>query len=317
MNISIVVPTWNLGEMLKDFLNSLLKQTVQIWDLYILDDGSTDNTRAVIEKFKTMTENKVIYMYCDDPTRLFKMKWLSHMYVDGDIIFFPDSDDVLLPEALEAYLEKFHTHPSLDFIYGSSVMIDEEGNIERLIEAKYPQEINCINPWAPYLDDQYKGQKFRCDIAELNNMPYTSIIHCSRDNIQVISLPFAFRKSSIAKLSHEHLRVNMAKGDDIEFMGKCEHLGLKYYAMKELVYVKRSHVQRMSDTSSKFESQRSSVSWWDSIEMARDYADANRSQHFISNNFFGTKQKSITEDEIEYARTFFLDILKSSKSLFE
>ena len=313
--VSIIVPTWNMGQYITEFFASLLDQTYRKFDLYILDDGSDDNTKLIIKEFERISKRTVKYFYCDDPTRIFRMKWISHLFADGEILFFPDSDDVLLPDAIEKYVDKFVQYSNLDFMYGSSVMIDNNGNVERFIEAKYPQELICTNFWAPYFNDNHT--KFRFNAHELNGMPYTSIVHCSRDNIQIISLPFALRKTSVLKIDHSRLRVEMSKGDDLEFLGKCEYLGLKYYAMKDLVYVKRGHDQRMSDTASKFEFNRSTLSWPDSIEKARDLADNLRTDHFITNNFHGLNQVVPCSQTIEAARQYFVQIQSLTKTIFK
>ena len=49
--VSIIIPTFNRGCLLEETLQSILKQTYTKWECIIVDDGSTDNTEKIVEKY--------------------------------------------------------------------------------------------------------------------------------------------------------------------------------------------------------------------------------------------------------------------------
>ena len=51
--ISIIIPTYNRAELLKETLDSVMKQTYEQWECIIVDDGSSDNTKQVVENYTT------------------------------------------------------------------------------------------------------------------------------------------------------------------------------------------------------------------------------------------------------------------------
>ena len=62
MKFSIILPTFNRASMLHEAINSVFSQTNKDWELIIVDDGSTDNTKDVIDKF-IEKDNRVKYLY--------------------------------------------------------------------------------------------------------------------------------------------------------------------------------------------------------------------------------------------------------------
>jgi len=97
--ISVIIPTYNRAHLISRAIKSVLRQTHQKYELIIIDDGSTDNTREVIndygdERFKYVffKENR------GSPGRA---RNAGIMLAQGEYIAFMDSDDEWLPHKLE------------------------------------------------------------------------------------------------------------------------------------------------------------------------------------------------------------------------
>ncbi|NJW53443.1 glycosyltransferase family 2 protein [Salinimicrobium oceani] len=96
--ISIITPTHNRAALLSRMINSVLKQSFRNWELVIMDDGSTDDTQAVVNDFK---DSRIKYYFTKNSGAADKRNRGSEVAA-GDYVIFLDSDD----EVKEQWLEK-------------------------------------------------------------------------------------------------------------------------------------------------------------------------------------------------------------------
>lgn len=94
--ISIIIPTFNQQEFLTDALESALNQTVNAHEVIVVDDGSTDNTRGILEGYKGKL--KVIHQVNKG---LASARNTGIMNATGDYILPLDSDDILQDTCVE------------------------------------------------------------------------------------------------------------------------------------------------------------------------------------------------------------------------
>jgi len=133
MMISVIIPTYNRASMIERTIDSVLAQTYPDIQLIIIDDGSTDNTQAVIQKYLNQTDLNIEYYYKNNGgCSTARNEGLK--YAKGDYIAFLDSDDCWLPLALET-LFKTLENSQASFVYSPSIEIDKT-NIRRSL--KYP-----------------------------------------------------------------------------------------------------------------------------------------------------------------------------------
>ncbi|HAB89958.1 MAG TPA: hypothetical protein DCF84_05420 [Bacteroidetes bacterium] len=87
---SIILPTYNRGERIDMAIQSVLDQTYSNWELIIVDDGSTDNTKEVCLQYQ---EPRISYVYQDNAERsAARNKGIA--LSRGVYVGFLDSDDV-------------------------------------------------------------------------------------------------------------------------------------------------------------------------------------------------------------------------------
>ena len=104
MNISVVIPVFNQGEYLEDCLDSIYNQTVQAHEIIVVNDGSTDNSREIAERY-VFKEFPAI----ESPVRVINQvnKGLPSarntgiMNATGDYVFFLDADDMVAENIIE------------------------------------------------------------------------------------------------------------------------------------------------------------------------------------------------------------------------
>ncbi len=106
--ITILTPTYNRKENLKNLYRSLLRQTNQNFQWLIIDDGSSDNTKEIVESFNN-NNFRIDYYYKKNGGKHTALNY-SHQYIKGDWVFVVDSDDTLTENAIALvyeYIEKY------------------------------------------------------------------------------------------------------------------------------------------------------------------------------------------------------------------
>jgi len=101
--ISVIIPTYNREKIIERAINSVINQTYKNWELIIVDDGSTDNTKKVLEPY--LKNNKIKYFHNKNKgvsaVRNFGIK-----KAQGEYIAFLDSDDEFVKEKLRKQLNE-------------------------------------------------------------------------------------------------------------------------------------------------------------------------------------------------------------------
>ena len=103
--ISIIIPTYNRSILLKRAIESVLHQTYNNWELIIVDDGSTDDTKKTVDTF--LNDERVIYKYQKNSGGNSSPKNLGLRIATGEYVTFLDSDDEYLPEKIEKQINLF------------------------------------------------------------------------------------------------------------------------------------------------------------------------------------------------------------------
>ena len=98
-----------------------MAQTYRNWELIIIDDGSADATRSVVQNFQSKN-NRILYHFQTNKG-LAKARNAGLRKVKGSLICFVDSDDELAPRHLENRASYLHRYPLVDFLYGGMKLI--------------------------------------------------------------------------------------------------------------------------------------------------------------------------------------------------
>ena len=101
IRVSVVIPTWNRGNLLLDTVQSVLNQTEQSFELLICDDGSTDNSLDLI---RGINDHRVRWIPGAHHGRPAPARNFGILEAKGEWIAFLDSDDLWFPQKLEQQL---------------------------------------------------------------------------------------------------------------------------------------------------------------------------------------------------------------------
>lgn len=104
--VSVVIPTYNRAHMLKDAIDSVLAQTYPNFELLVVDDGSTDDTQALLESYG----RRIIAIHQSNKG-VSAARNRGIRSASGELIAFLDSDDYWRPEKLAVQLDFFMTRP--------------------------------------------------------------------------------------------------------------------------------------------------------------------------------------------------------------
>ncbi|MEP9411068.1 MAG: glycosyltransferase [Candidatus Brocadia sp.] len=121
--VSVILPTYNCAHFLQDSLGSVLSQTYDFYEIIVVDDGSTDNTKAVLNPFM----QKIKYIHLEQNRGLPTARNIGIQSAQGTYIAFLDADDLWLPEKLQTDVNCFDQHPEVSMVYSRHINIDEKG----------------------------------------------------------------------------------------------------------------------------------------------------------------------------------------------
>jgi alpha-1,3-rhamnosyltransferase len=125
--VSIIVPCYNHEKFITKCIESVINQTYKEWELIVIDDGSTDNSRDLLIKLKAKFNFAlIIQKNIGLPATLNKgIKEFSN----GKYITFCASDDYWCHNKLELQVEYMENNPDIPMCFGKSYIIDEKGDI--------------------------------------------------------------------------------------------------------------------------------------------------------------------------------------------
>lgn len=119
---SVIIPTYNRAYLIQAAINSVLTQTFGNFELLIVDDGSTDNTREVIERNK---DSRIRYLYQPNAERC-AARNNGIKNARGLYICFLDSDDYYLPNRLEMLYQSVQQQQSLEAVFYTGVKFEND-----------------------------------------------------------------------------------------------------------------------------------------------------------------------------------------------
>ncbi len=123
--VSVIIPTYNYGKYIEKAIDSVFAQTYRDFEIIVVDDGSTDNTREIIE---TRYKDKVRYFYQKNKgAPAARNKGIKESR--GEYLAFLDADDWFAPENLKYKVKVLDNNTDIGWIYSDWYYIDEKGEI--------------------------------------------------------------------------------------------------------------------------------------------------------------------------------------------
>lgn len=132
------MPFLNRASVLSETIESVLAQTFQGWELIAVDDGSTDASLSILNKYSSVDPRIKIYNKTSEKKGPAVCRNIGVSHASGEYLIFLDSDDLLAPTCCSNRLEIMDKHPELDFgVFNMGVF-----------ENKLDQNADCFNKHA-------------------------------------------------------------------------------------------------------------------------------------------------------------------------
>lgn len=126
INFTIIIAVYNGEKTIKKAIQSIIDQTYAAYEIIIVDDGSTDNTKNIITPFS----DKVHYIYQQN-SGVAAARNKAVAAAQGEWLCFLDADDWYYPNRLQWHADLIKQDPELDFLTGNFDYINEQGMLTR------------------------------------------------------------------------------------------------------------------------------------------------------------------------------------------
>ena len=135
--VSIITPTYNCAEFIGETIDSVQSQTYISWEMIIVDDCSTDNTKEIVEKY-SKNDKRIKYYCMISQSGAAKARTRAMQLAQGEYIAFLDSDDLWISDKLEKQLTFMKQH-DVAFTCTAYEQIDEEAKLLNRIVKTVPK----------------------------------------------------------------------------------------------------------------------------------------------------------------------------------
>ena len=154
--VSVVMTSYNYGDYIGQAIDSVFNQIYENWELIIIDDGSTDGSQKIIEKYISQNPHKTIFIKNEKNLGLKASTEIALTKVSGKYTAFLESDDVWTKDHLSKKVSAAEKHKNASLIYSNlDIICDEKVNID-----KYTDYLNYCR-YAGWIINRRNQKPFR------------------------------------------------------------------------------------------------------------------------------------------------------------
>ena len=164
--VSVLVANFNYARYIGKAIESMLRQTYSMWELVVCDDGSSDNSCDVIQRYADLDKRIVLRRQVNrgQASAINSAFAASH----GDVICILDADDLFAVTKLEKVVRTFRSNPTVGIVTHDLTLMDSDG---RVTGTNRYQQQGYVGPEIPTLRlglpmPQASGLSFRRQVLE-------------------------------------------------------------------------------------------------------------------------------------------------------
>lgn len=191
--VSVIIPTYNRANYIKRAIQSVKKDNYILKEIIIVDDGSTDKTKSVVQSIRNNTDTKIKY-YSIRHSGASVARNFGLQVCKGQYILFLDSDDFLINDKILKSVEIFSRNPGLQIVYSDWYVEDEHGRRE-FCEADHRNIKNIVEGAFDYFTFgmQTTSPLWRASFLKKRNISWNEELICWQESV--------FEFKSILKLA--------------------------------------------------------------------------------------------------------------------
>jgi len=128
-SISIYITSFNKGNYLSQAITSVLNQSLRPEEIIIVDDGSSDDSRDIINSFMNRYPDLITAIYNEQNIGISKSRNIALKACRGDIVTFLAGNDIFYPNKLQSEYEILKNNPLIQCVYSNFNYLNENGEI--------------------------------------------------------------------------------------------------------------------------------------------------------------------------------------------
>ncbi len=211
--VSVIIPNYNHSKFLKKRIESVLNQSYQNFELIILDDCSTDNSRDVIKQYRSDPHiSHIIFNEQNSGSPFFQ--WQKGIELAKyDFIWIAESDDYADPSFLETLLPFLMVNENIGVAYTDSNIVDADDVIHN-------------NYYKKYRNSHFKTDKWNHDYIKtgIEEIEENLFFECTINNTSAM----IFKKKLIKYVNFNYLKKFKYCGDWFFFISLLTHCDIAY-----------------------------------------------------------------------------------------
>ncbi len=137
--VSVVIPAYNAATFIAETIESVQQQSYEHWEMLVVDDGSTDETAAVVRQYATAEAR--IRLISQPNGGVSKARNRGVEEAHGELIAFLDADDRWLPDKLAAHVEFMRSHPQASASFARAELIQFDGTATRRTTHNFVEQV--------------------------------------------------------------------------------------------------------------------------------------------------------------------------------
>jgi glycosyltransferase involved in cell wall biosynthesis len=146
--VSVIIPNYNHSKYLVKRIDSVLNQTYQNFELIILDDCSTDNSRDIIDLYKKHPKVSQVLFNDVNSGSVFKQWEKGIKLAKGEYIWIAESDDYAHPKFLESLMPLIEEDMSLGLVYCNTQIVNQKNIVCTDTYAEIRNRMLSTNKWS-------------------------------------------------------------------------------------------------------------------------------------------------------------------------
>ena len=130
MLITVYMPAFNYGDFIEEAIESVINQSIDSWELIVINDGSTDHTRSLLEKYRSNSQITIVHQ---ENQGLNVSNNIGLRLARGNYIMRLDADDYLDENALQILSNALEKNKAADLAFPDYYEVNKDGEILNLI----------------------------------------------------------------------------------------------------------------------------------------------------------------------------------------